>query len=157
VSKLGLKQRLESKISRDPNTGCWIWTAARNNYGYGTLSVDGKQKKASRVTYELYRGPIPQGFVLDHYRYPEGGCVGPGCVNPYHLLITTKAANAGRTAWIRKNRCPKGHEYTAGNTYIESTGRGGKGRRCRTCRINQVAKWQKRNPEKVRGYRKKSR
>ena len=151
-----LEKRLASKITIHPETDCWIWKGAKNNFGYGVIYADGKTKKATRVTYEKLRGPIPDGLVLDHFLYP-GACVGPGCVNPNHLVPTTRSANAGRTAWARRTHCPKGHEYTPENTIIEDTHRGrGKGRRCKKCHYERIARWQAKNPEKVNAYQQKA-
>jgi hypothetical protein len=106
------------------------------------------------VAFELYRGPIPQGLVLDHYLFPER-CIGPRCCNPQHLLPTTRSANAGRTSWARKTHCPAGHEYSPDNTALEETGLGRKGRRCKKCRTAKAVRWVANNREKVRSYRQK--
>ena len=149
-----LKERLKARVRIDEKLGCWIWLGAKNAQGYGQIWDKGKNKKVSRVAYELYRGPIRKGLEMDHYLFPDR-CLGPSCCNPQHLLPTTRSANASRTAWARKTHCPQGHEYSVENTVIEDTGRGGKGRRCRICRTAKAVRWAKRNPEKVRSYRRK--
>lgn len=37
----------------------------------------------------------------------------------------------------RKTHCSRGHEYTADNTYLRSSGDGYKGRRCKTCTLER--------------------
>jgi hypothetical protein len=56
-------ERFWSKVSPEPNTGCWIWTGAVNNKGYGVLWVNGRMVLAHRFAYELATGGRhPQGF-----------------------------------------------------------------------------------------------
>jgi hypothetical protein len=84
---------------------------------------------AHRVSYELHKGPIPEGLVIDHL------CRVRHCVNPDHLRAVTHAVNilagVGRGALhARKTHCVNGHEFTAENTRLCE---GGRRRRCRTC------------------------
>lgn len=153
-----IQERFANKYRILPNFGCWEWTGSKDENGYGRLEVDGRPKLASRVAYELYREPIPEGSVLDHYQYPDA-CIGPSCCNPDHLLATTRSANAGRTSWARKTHCPSGHEYNPANTLVINTGRGGsgKGRCCRSCNRARAAKRRKNNPAKSREYSRKRR
>lgn len=83
-----LYQRFEDKIVRIPIAGCWIWTGCVNEFGYGKMGVDGKTKKAHRVSYELHVGPIPDGMIVMHR------CDTPGCVCPHHLSVGTFKANS---------------------------------------------------------------
>lgn len=110
------------------DTGCWIWTAAFNNTGYGRLRdhPSGKMLLAHRVMYELHVGPIPEGLVLDHL------CRVRACVNPSHLEPVTFAENVKRGDAV-KTHCPQGHEYNA-----ENTGKGNGGsKRCLKCHRDQ--------------------
>lgn len=69
---------------------CWIWDRAVNNRGYGTISVNGRSVMAHRYYYERVKGPIPEGFVVDHL------CSVPLCVNPEHLEPVSQAENTRR-------------------------------------------------------------
>lgn len=69
---------------------CWEWTLYKNWNGYGIQKVAGKMKRAHRVVYEKYVGPIPAGMDLDHL------CKNRGCVNPKHLEPVTGTENARR-------------------------------------------------------------
>jgi hypothetical protein len=69
--------RFEAKVVRTPT--CWMWTAARTN-GYGHFGVaHGDIRKAHRVAYEHFVGPIPPQCALHHT------CGVRACVNPAHL------------------------------------------------------------------------
>lgn len=92
-----LINRLEDKILYEPNTGCWIWTAAIQADGYAKFKVKGAMINAHRVSYELYIGQIPEGLELDHT------CRVPSCVNPKHLEPVTNAENA-RRRWVKGYR-----------------------------------------------------
>jgi hypothetical protein len=83
---------------------------------------------AHRVAYEIYRGPIPEGLVLDHL------CRNRQCVNPSHLEAVENRTNILRGTGFaahhaRKSHCPQGHEYGTENTYLDKGGM----RHCRAC------------------------
>lgn len=89
-----LLERFMSKVNK--SNECWIWTGACNSQGYGTIQTAFKLSRAHRVSYELFKGPIPAGLWVLH------SCDVPGCVNPEHLSIGTAAENA--QDMVRKKR-----------------------------------------------------
>lgn len=119
-----------SKISPEPNSGCWLWVSSLDEKGYGLLWHNGRTRKAHRVGHELLVGPIPKGLELDHL------CRVRCCVNPKHLEAVTHAVNMSRGSRASKTKCPKGHIYVGENLYVNSKGQ----RWCRECgRMNQRA------------------
>lgn len=91
-------------VPMDPNNryevnhkGCWIWTGAVHKSGYAYIKWKGNATVAHRVMYELHKGEIPRGLVLDHT------CSVKLCINPDHLEPVTYSENTQR-AWNR-NHC----------------------------------------------------
>lgn len=80
------KQRLESKIFVD-NKDCWLWQAGKFDSGYGQMHYEGKNQLAHRASYQMYKGPIPEGLVVMH------SCDVRLCVNPNHLSVGTQKDN----------------------------------------------------------------
>jgi hypothetical protein len=136
-----LRDRFDEKWCPEPNTGCWLWTAATNEKGYGLIGLGSRAEgidKAHRVAFRLYRGPIPGDLDLLH------SCDTPACVNPWHTRPGTNLENIldrcerGRTVTkqIAATHCVRGHEFTPDNTYRHRSGDGQTVRRvCRTCAI----------------------
>jgi hypothetical protein len=104
------QERFGAAIEKLPDVpGCWLWTKALSTSGYGVFApVRTRTVYAHRYSYELHRGPIPRGLVLDHL------CRVPSCVNPHHLEAVTDRVNILRGTGYsarnaRRTRCPKGH------------------------------------------------
>lgn len=124
----GFEGRLMECIEPEPNTGCWLWSGCVNEHGYGLIGVHGRQSRAHRVLFEIFRGAVPDGLVLDHL------CRVRCCVNPEHLEPVTNAENLRRGEGIsatnaRKTHCKHGHPFDEANTYLWR----GSVRVCRTC------------------------
>lgn len=100
---------LEERLARyvDRSGECWQWTGSIDPHGYGRTERDGKDAYAHRWMYEEMVGPIPAGFDLDHICHnmdqecPGGrSCRHRSCVNPAHLLPSTRSDNL-RRGWHR--------------------------------------------------------
>jgi len=82
---------------------CWDWIGSTYHDGYGIVCIgsiwDGNRttRRAHRVIYELLKGPIPEGLVLDHL------CRNRKCVRPYHLEPVTQEEN------LRRSRLARGY------------------------------------------------
>jgi len=82
---------------------CWTWTGHKAEKGYGTFRLNGKMKKAHRVSYEIENGFIDSKKLVLH------SCDNPSCVNPKHLSQGTNADNMNDMK--SKNRQQKGSRH----------------------------------------------
>ncbi|MGI9292377.1 MAG: HNH endonuclease signature motif containing protein [Pseudomonadales bacterium] len=82
------------KVSPEPNSGCWLWMGAITNGGYGSFK---RGLKAHRISWEIHRNPIPEGFCVCHK------CDVRSCVNPDHLFLGTYLDN-------HRDMVAKGHQ-----------------------------------------------
>ncbi len=135
--RFSVLQRWRDRISidlSDPDA-CWIWGGKINNWGYGAVKVEGKDRPAHRVFYEIFHGDLPasdrvataERIEVDHT------CRVRACVNPSHLQLVTHSENSA-LAHLRKTHCPKGHAFSDENTQVNRDG----ARVCRTCNRNRM-------------------
>ena len=150
LHKIPLKERLLLQSMPVTESGCWIWMGKHNADGYGVLRNKIRVVSAHRTSYELFKGPIPDGLVIDHL------CNVTLCVNPDHLEAVTDAVNLQR-AKERRTTCRRGHLWDEDNTHIANDGR----RYCRACERGRYYKnidvkkarmkdYYRRNAEKVK-------
>ena len=144
--KTPILQRLMSKISPEPMSGCWLWTGATDRHGYGRIwsgfktSAGNKQTWiVPRVSYEQHVGPIPDGMVVRHK------CDNPYCAAPHHLELGTMKENTkdmmdrGRDRFradlAARENCINGHPFSGENLYFVNGVR-----RCRKCAVIRTMK-----------------
>lgn len=104
------------------------WTVDKNVAWNGYAVVSGitpegvrRREYLHRAVYELLRGPIPDGMVIDHL------CKVRNCVNPWHMEVVTPAVNAlrgdsPRSINARKILASCGHPFD--EVLIEKTSTG---------------------------------
>ena len=153
TTELPPKPSLEDQFwaAVDKGDGCWLWTGHRNDGGYGQFK---RNILAHRFSYQLHRGPIPEGLITDHLCHSRdlscpGGptCLHRRCVKPDHMELVTNAENIRRGLWGRKARakkavptCKRNHPFDEANTRFTPRGY----RVCVTCKNLRKADWRRR-------------
>jgi hypothetical protein len=92
-----IKEKFDSCWTPEPFSNCWLWTKAQSRKGYGYMWLEGKMFRAHRLSWELYRSPIPGKLFVLHR------CDVRSCVNPDHLFLGTDLDN-WRDALAKKRR-----------------------------------------------------
>jgi hypothetical protein len=118
--------RFFSKVSPVRITGCWLWTAAIKDDGYGVFGLGRSGFGAHVVAYRWFVGAIPDGLQVDHL------CRHRRCVNPAHLEAVTRIENVKRFIATRTH-CQRGHAVTPENTIRLYSGKGVKANACLAC------------------------
>lgn len=108
-----IEERFWQKIDLDgecarPELGrCWRWLGAKNSLGYGLLGKGRREEllvKAHRASWEIHKGPIPNGMWVLH------ACDNPECCRIEHLFLGNAQDNV--SDMYRKGRAPVGQQVS---------------------------------------------
>ena len=109
----------------DPITGCWNWTGALNNRGYGKMNYLGKNQYVHRISAHCYLN-----YDLKSRLHVLHRCDNPACFNPKHLFMGTRFDNMKDCVLKGRHRsspkwshCTKGHPMSGDNLHRTPTGR----------------------------------
>ena len=106
--------RVLSRVVRIPFSGCWIFTGATNEAGYGIVGTGGRgspNDRAHRITYRHFRGQIPSGMFVCH------ACDVPACCNPDHLFLGTNQDNVNDMVAKGRNSMPPRNPHVVGSVH----------------------------------------
>ena len=107
---MDLMTKFMRRVSKpDGEDGCWLWMGSRHkrqNKNYGICWVKAlNEQQAHRVSYILFKGPIPNGLQVLHT------CDNPPCVNPNHLYAGTPQNNVDDRTNRGRTKPPKGENH----------------------------------------------
>src|ERR1700743_415846 len=111
-----IRDSFDEFYTPEPNSGCWLWLRAFEPGAYGKIQIKGKCVGAHRMSWQVHKGPIPEGKLVLHK------CDVRLCVNPDHLFLgsyfdnTMDAITKGRWSNLPNvnpdsDLCPNGHKY----------------------------------------------
>ena len=127
------KKRFHARYIQEPNTGCWLWSAAGGGQHYGLFHFRGKTIGAHRASWIFHKGEIPNGLYVLHK------CDTRPCVNPDHLFLGTPKDNMqdcvkkGRHPKKKISHCKRGHALVAENLYTKFISDTYTWRACKVC------------------------
>lgn len=141
MTKEGVLEKLKSRTIIQEVTECWLWQGALHPRGYGKIRIESKDFCVHRLSAWIYHDLdlSNRNEQANHF------CSNQMCWNPQHIYVGNQKENIGDAINLgkhnschetQKTHCPKGHEYTPENTYIQGTSRS-----CKICRATSNKEW----------------
>ena len=124
-------ERFLSKIQA--TSDCWKWLGYKDSKGYGGFFLNGKMRRAHRVSFEIFKEKIIGENVIMHE------CDNPECVNPEHLKQGLQfdnmmdAHDRNRFHAQGQIHCKRGHELKGDNLIVYKNSNGRPARHCIAC------------------------
>jgi hypothetical protein len=110
-SKRTVEERFWRRVDKRGPDDCWDWKGSTRN-GYGLFFVNGKQRMAHQIAFELTEGePLKPGELVRHFV-----CDRHSCCNPAHLRRGTYQDNSD-DKWA-KGRANPGRGLKHGNAKL---------------------------------------
>lgn len=97
------EQRFQRYVTEGDLDACWEWKGSRSKSGYGH-NPGLSEVRAHRMSWVLYKGPIPEGMNVLHK------CDNPPCCNPNHLFLGTPKTNAEDRDNKNRGVVPRGEQ-----------------------------------------------
>ena len=93
--------RFKSYVEVNKDNGCWEWNGTLRK-GYGRFYLKGSWLTSHRVSWMIYKGPIPKNLLVLHK------CDNPCCTNPEHLFLGTQRDNVLDMVNKKRNKILRG-------------------------------------------------
>lgn len=101
---LATEEKLWPRVAKGGPDECWPWTGPVNEWGYGTITVDGRRQGTHRAAFFLANGRWPEPIC-------RHTCDNPACCNPAHLIEGTHADNNRDMVERGRERHPVGSAH----------------------------------------------
>ena len=108
LTPAGVIDRFMKYVEPELNSGCWLWSGGSARRGYGAFYFRGRLSVASRVSWIIFCGEIPESTGRNKICVLHR-CDTPQCVNPSHLFLGTKKVNTDDM--VSKRRMKRGESH----------------------------------------------
>lgn len=110
-----IEQFFWARVRKTDSCREWAGSKTGTRLIYGWVTRYGHEQTAHRLSYKLFKKPVPKGMQVDHV------CHNTVCVNPEHLRLASPSQNAQNRKGVRSDSTtgirgvsPNGRRYEAG-------------------------------------------